>query len=106
VTCGNGREAVDHFRSRHSGIDAVIIDVMMPDLSGYDCFRELLKIDPQVKAIISTGYGLNADMEAILREGAAGFIQKPFESAVLSHVLSKILAPSSPSDELSRPFRV
>jgi two-component system cell cycle sensor histidine kinase/response regulator CckA len=94
VTCGNGREAVDYFRKHHGTIDMAIIDVMMPELSGCDCFRELKKIDPQVKAIISTGYGLNSDIEAIVAEGAAGFIRKPFESAKLSQVLSRILAPS------------
>jgi len=91
-TCENGREAVDYYRLHHSSIDLVIIDVMMPELSGCDCFRELLKIDPHVKAIISTGYGLTRETEAVLKEGAAGFIQKPFESAALSQILSKALS--------------
>jgi two-component system, cell cycle sensor histidine kinase and response regulator CckA len=90
VTCGNGREAVDYFRTHHHDIDMAIIDVMMPELSGCDCFRELKKIDPGVKAIISTGYGLTNEIEAVLKEGAAGFIQKPFESAALSQILSRI----------------
>jgi two-component system cell cycle sensor histidine kinase/response regulator CckA len=94
VTCGNGREAVDYFRKHHDTIDMAIIDIMMPELSGCDCFRELKKIDPHIKAIISTGYGPGSDIEAILREGAAGFIRKPFESAALSQVLSRILAPA------------
>jgi DNA-binding NtrC family response regulator len=66
---------------------------MMPELSGCDCFRELKKINPSIKAIISTGYGLNKDVETVLKDGVADFIQKPFESARLSQVLSKILAP-------------
>jgi PAS domain S-box-containing protein len=93
ATCGNGREAVDYYRAHHANIDMAIIDVMMPELSGCDCFRELQKIDPQVKAIISTGYGLTGEIEAVLKEGAAGFIQKPFASAALSQILSRILAP-------------
>jgi PAS domain S-box-containing protein len=93
VTCATGRDAVDYFRAHHGDIDIVIIDVMMPDLSGCDCFRELQKIDPGVLAIISTGYGLTNEIEAVLNEGAAGFIQKPFESSALSQALSKVLSP-------------
>jgi signal transduction histidine kinase/CheY-like chemotaxis protein len=93
VTRQNGREAVTYYRSHHKEIDCAIIDVMMPELSGCDCFRELKKINPSIKAIISTGYGLNKDVETVLKDGVADFIQKPFESARLSQVLSKILAP-------------
>jgi DNA-binding NarL/FixJ family response regulator len=66
---------------------------MLPELSGCDCFREMKQIDPSVKAIISTGYGPNDEIDAVLREGAAGLIHKPFESAALSQILSAILAP-------------
>jgi PAS domain S-box-containing protein len=93
VTCGNGRDAVDYFSSHHRDVAIAIIDVMMSDLSGCECFREFLKINPHVKAIISTGYGLTPEIETVLKEGAAGFIQKPFESARLSQVLSGILSP-------------
>jgi PAS domain S-box-containing protein len=95
VTCGNGREAVDYFRTHKGDIDLAIIDVMMPELSGCDCFRQLRAIDPRVRAIISTGYGLTSDIEAVLEEGAAGFIQKPFESAALSQILSRVLSPGA-----------
>jgi PAS domain S-box-containing protein len=93
VTRQNGREAVTYYRGHHKEIDCAIIDVMMPELSGCDCFRELKKINPSIKAIISTGYGLNKDVESVLKDGVADFIQKPFESARLSQVLSKILTP-------------
>ena len=93
VTCQNGKEAVKYYRGHRKEIDCAIIDVMMPELSGCDCFRELKKINPSIKAIISTGYGLNNEVEAVLKDGVADFIQKPFEGASLSQVLSKVLAP-------------
>ncbi len=90
-TCLNGREAVDFYRENHLRTDCVIIDLMMPDLSGYECFKELKKINPAVRAVISTGYGRNSEVEAALNNGVRDFIQKPFESARLSQVLSAIL---------------
>ena len=94
VTCLNGREAVKYYRKHHAGIDLVIIDIMMPELSGRGCFHEMKKINPSVKAIISTGFGLNQEVEAVLKDGARDFIHKPFENARLSQVVSKILAPA------------
>jgi PAS domain S-box-containing protein len=93
VTCLNGREAVEYYRKHYVGIDLVIIDIMMPELSGRDCFHEMKKINPSIKAVVSTGFGLNQEVEAVLKDGARDFIHKPFENAKLSQVVSKILAP-------------
>ena len=92
VACSNGREAVDYYRVNHAGVDLAMIDLMMPELSGRDCFRELKKINSAVKAFVCTGYGRNSEVEAALSEGMCGVIQKPFEFARLSRVLSDILA--------------
>ncbi|HUI93106.1 MAG TPA: response regulator [Chitinivibrionales bacterium] len=92
ATCRGGKEAVEYYRTHNKGIDCAIIDVMMADLSGCDCFREMKKINPSVRAIISSGYGRNKDVDAVLGEGVAEFIQKPFEAAKLSQVVAKVLA--------------
>ena len=92
VACINGREALDYYRANHKDIDLALIDLMMPELSGRDCLRELKKIDPLVKVVVCTGYGVNQEVEAALAEGVCGVIQKPFESALLSRVLSEALA--------------
>jgi DNA-binding NtrC family response regulator len=51
------------------------------------------KINPSIKAIVSTGYGLNKEVETFLKDGACDYIHKPFESVKLSQVVAKILAP-------------
>jgi PAS domain S-box-containing protein len=92
VTCLNGREAVEYYRKHNAGIDLVIIDIMMPELSGRGCFHEMKKINPSVKAIVSTGFGLNREVEAVLKDGACDFIHKPFDNAKLSQAVSRALA--------------
>ena len=87
VTCLNGKEAVKYYRKHHAGIDLVIIDVMMPELSGRGCFHEMKKINPRVKAIVSTGFGHNQEVEAVLKDGARDFIHKPFDNAKLSQAV-------------------
>jgi DNA-binding NtrC family response regulator len=88
----NGREAVEYYRKHNAGIDLVIIDIMMPELSGRGCFHEMKKINPSVKAIVSTGFGLNREVEAVLKDGACDFIHKPFDNAKLSQAVSRALA--------------
>jgi FixJ family two-component response regulator len=50
------------------------------------------KINPSVKAIVSTGFGLNREVEAVLKDGACDFIHKPFDNAKLSQAVSRALA--------------
>jgi len=53
---------------RHFGdtIEAVLIDMVMPVMDGHSCFLKLHELDPEVKVVLSTGFGLN---EAAQRAG-------------------------------------
>jgi DNA-binding NtrC family response regulator len=75
-------------------INLVIIDVMMPELSGRDCFNEMKTINSCIKAIISTGNGPNHTVEAFLKDDASDFIHKPFNKAKLSQVVAKVPTPA------------
>ena len=44
-----GREALEIYRTRRNEISLVILDLLMPEMSGKDCLMELVKIDPQEK---------------------------------------------------------
>ncbi|HEU5182062.1 MAG TPA: PAS domain S-box protein [Candidatus Polarisedimenticolia bacterium] len=91
LTAKDGEEAVQIYRGSQVPIDLVIIDMIMPKLGGRDCFRALKKVNPEVRAIISTGYDVNAAAQEILDEGMRGFIQKPYLMRQLSDVVSAAL---------------
>ncbi|MBD3421008.1 MAG: response regulator [Chitinivibrionales bacterium] len=93
VTCADGKEAVNYYQDHHASTDIVIVDMIMPRMGGYDCANELLKINPDIKIIIATGYSIAADTQRIITKGIAGFIQKPFEEDEISRLLSDILQP-------------
>jgi DNA-binding NtrC family response regulator len=59
----------------------------MPELSGYDCYVKLKKVDPDIKAIICSGYSVDERVNKIIEKGALGFIQKPFDIKELSKVV-------------------
>ncbi len=78
VTCvDNGREAVAEAKRSH--FDFFILDMRMPSLDGLETLKELLKLDPDTKALIITGYAVDAAMEEAVRLGAVGYLLKPFK---------------------------
>jgi PAS domain S-box-containing protein len=91
TTCASGREAVDRFRSEKDAFDLVLLDIVMPDLSGADTFRELKAIDPDVKALAVSGFSYDREVRGVLEAGALGFIRKPFEIANLSQRIAAAL---------------
>ncbi len=97
ITACDGAEAVERFRDIGDEIDVVILDMAMPRLGGRDCFLELKKIRPDVRAILSTGYALDEVTQSVLDEGMAGFAQKPYVLDHLAGALAKAMesAPQS-----------
>ena len=59
-------------------IDLIILDMIMPGMGGLECFHELKQLDPNVKVILNTGYGMNENIQDFLDEGGCGFLQKPY----------------------------
>jgi two-component system, cell cycle sensor histidine kinase and response regulator CckA len=88
ILARDGQEAVDVFRARQDEIDLVILDMAMPRMGGRECFLELRKIRPDVRAILSTGYALDEATQRVLDEGMVGFTQKPY---VMDHLATALI---------------
>jgi DNA-binding NtrC family response regulator len=82
---------VEYYRRFGKDVDLVIIDMIMPVLGGRDCFREIKAMNPDVRAILSTGFSLDGTVQEIMDEGIIGFIQKPYRLDELSNVVSKAI---------------
>ena len=87
LTAENGVQAIELFRQQHEEIDLVILDMIMPEMGGAATFARLREIDPQVRALLSTGYSQEGRAEDILRTGVQGFLQKPY---TVEEVLRKV----------------
>ncbi len=90
-----GSEAVTLYREALSSgrrFDAVIMDLTIPGgMGGKEAVRELLSIDPLVKAIVSSGYSNDPVMAEFLSHGFSGVVKKPFRTEELSSVLHQVL---------------
>ncbi len=91
VTASSGREALALFRERGSDIRAVILDMVMPEMSGAETFDRLKRMAPDVRVLLSSGYSRRGQAEEILRRGCRGFIQKPFRIEELSRKIEEVL---------------
>lgn len=91
ATCKDGVEALTYYREHAADIDLAIIDMIMPFMGGYDCVKEMKKINPAVRVVIATGYSLTSDTQKLVTRGIDGFIQKPFQESELSEVVKSAL---------------
>jgi len=88
----SSEEALPYYRQNFATIDAVILDMIMPaGLSGEELLMELKSINPSVKALLSTGYGLARTECDYVAAGFSGLIQKPFVVNQLKSALEEVL---------------
>jgi CheY-like chemotaxis protein len=91
LLAGSGQEAIRIYEENEEKIDMVILDMIMPDMSGGDTYDRLKEINPDIKVLLSSGYSINGQATEILNRGCDGFIQKPFNMKQLSQKLREIL---------------
>jgi PAS domain S-box-containing protein len=91
LTANDGREAVEIFRSHSNEIDLVLLDMTMPHLDGKDTFLQMRNIQPQVKAILSSGYNEQTATSQLVGKGLGAFLQKPYRFEDLQAVVRKVL---------------
>ncbi len=73
----SGEEAIALVRKNK--IDLAVLDMIMdPGISGFETFRELKLIDPDISAVITSGYSKTKDVEKAQELGAGAFIKKPY----------------------------
>ncbi len=89
ITAAGGAEAVERFQEHRDRIHLVILDMIMPEMSGGETFDRLREIDPSVSVLLASGYSENGQAAEILKRGCRGFIQKPFSLRRLSEKVAQ-----------------
>lgn len=90
----DGKEAVDIYQQAMAegrSFAAVILDLTVPGgMGGQEAIRELLALDPEVRAIVSSGYSSDSVMADYRAYGFCGVIVKPYDMRELSHALAEV----------------
>ena len=91
VAADSGKAAVDAVGRRGDGIDMVILDLIMPGMDGGKTFERIQQLRPTLPVLISSGYAIDGQASELLKKGASGFIQKPFNISELSQKIREVL---------------
>ncbi len=91
LTATSGKEAIDIYRNNKDRIGLVVMDMIMPGMGAGDTYDELQVIDPAIKVLLSSGYGVDEQTSEIMERGCKGFIQKPFNMQALSEKIEEIM---------------
>lgn len=86
-----GREAADLYRDKWKDIDLIMLDMIMPEMSGDAAFDALRAINPAAKIILASGYSLTGRARQLMEKGAVSFIQKPYQISELSRKLAEAM---------------
>jgi len=91
LTASNGREALDIYRRERKKIALVILDLLMPVMSGKQCFETLRKVDPKVRGAVASGYSPEGPVGDAVGSKAAGFITRPCKVRQLRRIVREPL---------------
>ncbi len=94
----SGLEAVAFCKNPKHQVDLVLLDMVMADMSGSECFAEIRRIRPESKILLCTGYDRNHAVQELMNQGVVGFIQKPYDLDELAQVCADGLKQHAPAE--------
>lgn len=92
LTAKNGREAVDIYRQEQHAVSAVLLDMVMPVMSGREAYVEMKKINSKVKVLLVSGFRKDSRIDEVLALGVRKFLQKPYTIQKLAAALQEVIA--------------
>lgn len=88
----NGDEAISLYVFHQSDISLVLTDMMMPVMDGSATIEFLMKINPNIRIIATSGVAANRELAEISGGGVKDFLQKPYSAEILLNCLHRVLA--------------
>lgn len=90
ITAVNGIDALTKYKKQYTEIDIVILDNLLPDLSGYEVYIRMKEINPKVKVLMCSGYCDGKEYDAARKAGIRYFLPKPYIMEELIEILEQI----------------
>lgn len=94
VEAPGGATAVEIVRARPDRFSVVLLDLVMPGMTGSETFRALTAIRPDLPVVVCTGFAADAHIDVEVKRRVAGLIQKPFTADRLARALGAAGAPA------------
>jgi len=87
VEAPGGSTAVEIVRARPDRFSVVLLDLVMPGMTGSETFRALTAIRPDLPVVVCTGYAADSHIDTDVKRRIAGLVQKPFTAERLARAL-------------------
>ena len=91
LTASHGKVALETYRTRKGEVDLIILDLIMPEMGGKECFEKLIKMDPNARIIIASGYSVDRLTKKDAGRGPAGILGKPYRMRQMLQVVRTVL---------------
>ena len=91
LLAGTGNDAISIFKKHKNDILCTILDISLPDMSGVEIYREIKKIDPALKVIVSSGRSKDSTVDKLLDAGVNVFLAKPFSVLELADDVAQLI---------------
>lgn len=91
VLAENGKSGLEIFQQDPESFDLVLMDMIMPEMNGLDCFTAMKAIKPDVCVVFCSGFTHKEDLEQLKASGARDIISKPYGIATLSRIIRDAL---------------
>ena len=94
ILAEDGQSGIRAYTDHQTEIDAVILDIIMPDLSGHEVLQAIRNVDPKARVILASGFSEDKSIDSLLKqEQIQGFLAKPYRKADLAQILAVVLKP-------------
>jgi DNA-binding NtrC family response regulator len=91
IAAEDGEKGVKLFQEKHDQIRAVVLDMIMSDMSGKEAFTRMIEIDPKVNVILASGFRQDERVQEVMQLGVKSFIHKPYTMEKLTQAVNEAL---------------
>ena len=92
IAAHNGLDAYNIFKNDYLNIDLVLVDMLMPHMNGPELLEKMYALNPNLKAIIISGFTGNADVNEIISRKKVPFLQKPYDESYLLKLIQQLFS--------------
>ncbi len=97
ITATDGEIALKIYSAQKDAIDLILLDLMMPGMGGAKCLQALLRLDPAVKVIITSGHYPEGRRLRIIEQCSRACLHKPYPNDQLLAVIRNVLDAEAPA---------
>jgi len=87
----DGAQALELYARENGSVSLVILDMLMPRMGGKETLLQLIKSYPDIRVLISSGFSQEGTVDELIKLGARGFLQKPYQCQELGRAVAAAL---------------